>query len=144
MADFTTNQEQLAAARTALDKAQLAATQTAAQAQKAQAALDLAIRQQNVGQKGNNLAQLQAEAKRAAAARDAAKASLQQSRASLAGVAGDFSVFTDPRQNVERLSDQIPFLLFPVRIETRFRKIVAPTPPGLAAPPVKHQLWVRI
>jgi hypothetical protein len=35
-------------------------------------------------------------------------------------------------------------LLFPVRIETRFRKIGAPTPPGLAAPPVKHQLWVRI
>ncbi len=144
MADFDTNQAQLAAARSALDKAQLAASQAAAQAQKAQAALDLATRQQIARQEGGNLAQLQAEAERVAAARDAAKASVQRSRTSLSGVAGEFVVFTDPRQNVERLSDSIPFLLFPVRIETRFRTIVAQAPPGIAVPPVKHQLWVRI
>ena len=140
MADFNTDQAQLAAARRALNEAQLAASEAAAQAQKAQAALDLATRQQ----KAQNLAELQAEEKRTAAARDAAKASLQASRASLAGVASEFAVFTDPRQNVDRLSDAIPFLLFPVRIETRFRTVVAQAPPGIAAPPVKHQLWVRI
>lgn len=144
MADFGTNQTQLAAARSALDKAQLAASQAAAQAQKAQAALDLATRRQNARQEGGNLAQLQAEAKRATAAHDAAKAALQRSRASLAGIAGEFAAFSDPRQNVERLSDAAPFLLFSVRIETRFRTIVAQAPPGIAAPPVKHQLWVRI
>src|SRR5207247_1548478 len=103
-------QPRLAAARSTLDKAQQGASQAVAQAQKAQAALDLATRQQTARQEGGNLAQLQAEAKRAAAARDAAKASLQRSRATLAGVAGEFAVFTDPRQNVERLSDAIPFL----------------------------------
>src|SRR5262245_2739651 len=129
MADFNTNQMQLAAARSALDKAQLAVSQAAAMAQKAQAALDLATRQQTANQDGGNLPQLQAEAKRAAAARATAKASLQASRASLADIAGQFAVFSDPRQNVGRLSDSAPFLLFPVRIETRFRSIVAQGPP---------------
>ena len=53
-----------------------------------------------------------------------------------AGIAGQFAVFTDPQQNVERLSEHSPFLLFPVRIETRFRTIVAQAPPGIAVPPV--------
>src|SRR5262249_38433533 len=97
MADFNTNKTQLATARNALDKAQPAASQAAAQAQKAQAALDLATRQQVANQEGGNLAQLQAEAKRATAARAAAKASLQASRASLADIAGQFAVFSDPR-----------------------------------------------
>jgi hypothetical protein len=144
MADFASNQQQLAAARSALEKAQLAATQAAARAQKAQATVVLATRQHAAQREGGTLAQLQAEAKQALAASDAAKAALQKSRASLASVAGDFAVFTDPRQNVGRLSDAIPFLLFPVRIETRFRTIVSQGPPGIAAPPVKHQLWVRI
>ena len=144
MPDFTTNQVQLAAARQALDEAQQAASQAAAQAQKAQAALDLASRQQRARQEGGNLAQLEAEAKRATAARDTARASLKDARTSLAGIAGQFAEFSDPRRNVERLSDATPFLLFPVRIETRFRTIVAEAPPGIAAPPVKHQLWVRI
>ena len=147
MADFTTNQAQLAAARSALDKAQQAASKAAAQAQKAQAALDLATRQQMPRQdgEGGNLAQLAggSEASAAAAAMQRRR-HCNDSRASLAGIAGQFAVFTDPRQNVERLSDAVPFLLFPVRIETRFRTIVSQAPPGIAVPPVKHQLWVRI
>ena len=35
-----------------------------------------------------------------------------------------------------------PFLLFPVRIETRFRTIAAA--PGNIAAAASHQLWVRI
>jgi hypothetical protein len=41
----------------------------------------------------------------------------------------NFHLFTDPRTNIERMNDAYPFLLLPVRIETRFK-------PG--------QLWIRI
>ncbi|MGZ4826877.1 MAG: hypothetical protein ACXVY9_05880, partial [Terriglobales bacterium] len=144
MADFTTNQTAIAAARSALDRAQLAATQAAARAQQAQSALDGAVRQQNANQEGGgDLAQLQAAAKQAAAQRDAAKAALQRSRAAMSEVGAQFAEFSDPRRNVERLSDSAPFLLFPVRIETRFRTIAQNGPAAAVAPP-RHQLWVRI
>ncbi|MGZ4835771.1 MAG: hypothetical protein ACXVZZ_09045, partial [Terriglobales bacterium] len=144
MADFTTNQTAMAAARSALDRAQLAATQAAARAQQAQSALDGAVRQQNANlEGGGDLAQLQAAAKQAAAQRDAAKAALQRSRAAVSEVGAQFAEFSDPRRNVERLSDSAPFLLFPVRIETRFRTIAQNGPAAAVAPP-RHQLWVRI
>lgn len=49
-----------------------------------------------------------------------------------------FSPFTDPRKQIGQLSDKYPVLLFPVRLETRFKKIQQ-TGGG-----VQHQLWVRI
>ncbi|MDH3710500.1 MAG: hypothetical protein OER04_11460, partial [Cyclobacteriaceae bacterium] len=48
-----------------------------------------------------------------------------------------FGQFTDPRQNLEQFSNEYPILLFPLRLETRFKKI---TENGV----VKHQLWVRV
>jgi hypothetical protein len=59
-------------------------------------------------------------------AKIAAKAALTQ-----------FAPFTDPRRNAARLSDAYPFLLFPVRLETRFMATVLDDAP-------RHQLWVRI
>jgi hypothetical protein len=53
-------------------------------------------------------------------------------------IINSFSQFTDPRQNSERLSDDFPVLLFPVRMETRFKKITS------LIGAVSHQLWVRI
>jgi hypothetical protein len=50
----------------------------------------------------------------------------------------DFEPFTDPRRQLNRLSDDFPILLFPVRLETRF-KTVARRGGG-----TQHQLWVRI
>ncbi|MCB0705592.1 MAG: hypothetical protein KDC34_09800 [Saprospiraceae bacterium] len=48
-----------------------------------------------------------------------------------------FEVFTDPREAIAQLSDQIPFCLLPIRIETRFKQIeIRDT--------LMHQLWVRI
>lgn len=41
----------------------------------------------------------------------------------------NFRVFTDPRSNIEKLDDAYPFLLLPVRLETRFKQ---------------DQLWIRI
>jgi len=146
MADFNSNQAAIAAARTALDQAQLAALQATARAQQAQSALDQATRQQNANQQGDDgtLAKLQAAAKQAAAQRDAAKAGLQQARASLASATAVFGDFSDPRQTIGLLSDSFPILLFPVRIETRFRTIAGQQVPGIAVPPQRHQLWVRI
>ncbi len=51
---------------------------------------------------------------------------------------GDFQVFTDPQENIQQFSDDYPFLLFPVRLETRFKKIT--NDDGN----IQHQLWVRI
>jgi hypothetical protein len=49
----------------------------------------------------------------------------------------DFAAYTDPRQGVTYLSDDYPFLLFPVRLETRFKK-------WGEGDEARFQLWVRI
>ena len=49
----------------------------------------------------------------------------------------EFQKFTDPRKNISALSDGFPFLLFPVRLETRFKKVEGSNG-------TQHQLWVRI
>lgn len=49
-----------------------------------------------------------------------------------------FFPFTDPREQLEQFSDRYPLLLFPVRLETRFKRVAAAgTAPQL-------QLWVRV
>jgi hypothetical protein len=48
-----------------------------------------------------------------------------------------FEPFTDPRSNAERLSDAFPFVLFPVRLETRFMT-------SIVDDVARYQLWVRI
>lgn len=50
----------------------------------------------------------------------------------------EFQPFTDPRENMGKLSDEYPLLLFPVRLETRFKIVDEET----GEP--RHQLWVRI
>jgi hypothetical protein len=44
----------------------------------------------------------------------------------------------DPRRDVGRLSDELPLLLFPLRIETRFKQV--PVRGRL----LRHELWVRV
>src|SRR5712692_3784717 len=144
MADFTSSQRELDAARRALDQAQLTLLQATARAQQAQAALDSARRQQTPQQEGGSFAQLEAAAKQAAAQRDTAKAARQRVFSSLATVSSQFAEFSDPRKNVEQLGDSSPFLLFPVRIETRFRTLLPQSTPGTPVPAPRHQLWVRI
>src|SRR5882762_10368014 len=48
-----------------------------------------------------------------------------------------FKAFTDPRTNAPMLDDATPFLLFPLRLETRFASV-----PRLGA--LQPQLWVRV
>ena len=83
-------------------------------------------------------------------AKSAAQNALQSARASVVQATAAFANFNTPQQNVALLSDSSPFLLFPVRIETRFRAAPVTTPPigiavaaaAVAAP--AHQLLVRI
>ena len=143
MADFAANQTQLSAARAALDKAQLAATQADQALRQARAALAAASRQQNP--QSEALGQLTEAVQHATADQEAARNQLQQSRASVVAASALFAQFSDPRQNVAQLSNASPFLLLPVRIETRFRKAVpSGAQPGLAAVAAQDQLLVRI
>jgi hypothetical protein len=55
------------------------------------------------------------------------------------GLFASFAEWTDPQKAISQWNDQIPILLFPVRLETRFKT-------GIAAPTGRQirQLWVRI
>ena len=78
--------------------------------------------------------------------RSRAEADLKTQRGLLASAIGnetrlikDFSVFSDPRQGIERLNDSTPILMMPVRLETRFKAVNT-----TAAADQTNQLWVRI
>ncbi|MDQ3691225.1 MAG: hypothetical protein M3406_14565 [Chloroflexota bacterium] len=68
----------------------------------------------------------------------AAHARLEAAAAEHDRLVHDFEPFTDPRRHLNRLSDDFPILLFPVRLETRFRTVER------HGGGLKHQLWVRI
>lgn len=145
MADFSTTQSQLASARAAQDAAQLAATQAAARTRQAQDALDLATRQTASQGDAGLLAKLSAAVQQATADQAAAQKTLATARSDVASATSAFATFSNPQQNVSPLPDSSPFLLFPVRIETRFRTVSPTTPPAnivVTAP--AHQLLVRI
>jgi hypothetical protein len=151
MADFTVTQSQLAAARANQDAAQLAALQAAARARQARAALELATRQSSpAGRDRQDLAKLTAAVQQAATEQAAANQALQNAHASVNRATASFTQFVNPKENLSRLSDSSPFLLLPVRIETRFRRVDRQPPqrPGLAAaaaaPVPQQELLVRI
>lgn len=141
MADFASTQAQLAVARATQDAAQLAALQATARARQAQAALDLATRQNDrAGEQ--ELAQLAAAAKQAAADQATANQGLKDARTTVGQVTASFAQFSNPIRNVSLLGDSSPFLLLPVRIETRFRTVN--TGPNAIAVVSRHELLVRI
>lgn len=51
-----------------------------------------------------------------------------------------FETFSDPTKSISQLNDIHPILLFPLRIETRFKKITGPGERDVST----DQLWVRI
>lgn len=58
----------------------------------------------------------------------------------LGRVSADFwKNFSDPRQNASKLNDGIPLMLFPLRLETRFKTVQG----SAGAAPVQ-QLWMRV
>jgi hypothetical protein len=81
------------------------------------------------------LLQQERDLKEAISGHNAQLAEFQKTEADLLEA---FHIFTDPRQHIQQFSDDFPVLLFPVRLETRFKKI------PIENDVVQHQLWVRI
>jgi hypothetical protein len=133
--DFEQRQSQLARSRAARHSAQQAAAQAAEQKRRAQAALDAFDRianprdTANRAQRARLVGALRAASDEAATTRAALESAQRLAGAALEG----FATFTDPRRNLGRLSDGLPFLLLPVRIETRF-----------VHKDGSDELWVRI
>ncbi len=135
--DFTGAQAELARLRAASEAAQLAARHAAERGRAI--ALQRARLARRAGPDDDEVARLDERAKRAEAEAAGAQEAARRAREAVAAALGTFATFTDPRPNVERLSDRSPFALLPVRIETRFVQLADD-----AAPAPRHQLWVRI
>src|SRR5690606_8267441 len=58
-------------------------------------------------------------------------------RGILENVYQQYHPFSDPRQHMERMNDQHPFMLLPLRIETRFKNVTEDER-------IFNQLWVRV
>ncbi|THH35622.1 hypothetical protein [Neolewinella litorea] len=81
---------------------------------------------------------LRERADTAAANYQAALSDRTQSRARLNDIWATLLPLTDPREHIQQWSDDWPVLLFPVRVETRFKRVTnAEGRPG-------DELWVRI
>ncbi len=135
MADFQTLRDQLSNARAATETAreQLYAEKQAAQRLDAEiAAFNRTFDPHNTPQAAQQKQLTDARAKS-----DSRVAQLRTSLASLAaaeaGAVQSFGQLADPQTQIAQLSDAFPFLLMPVRMETRWQKV------GLA-----YQVCVRI
>ena len=138
MADFADAQQKLTDARKGSAAAETAASLAVQRKKAAAAARDAFARSLDSNDRAAaaRMTQLRAQADEATGEATRADTAAQQAIAATAVALGEFSAFTDPRQNVGQLSDASPFALFPIRIETRFKQI--------AGDRVRHQLWVRI
>jgi hypothetical protein len=67
-----------------------------------------------------------------------AEKSLEDALSVESKILSDFDIYTDSRKHINQASDDYPILLFPVRVETRFKKI------AVSGNRLQHQLWVRI
>ncbi|HEX8149789.1 MAG TPA: hypothetical protein VF591_21595 [Pyrinomonadaceae bacterium] len=139
MADFSETRDSLRAARGEKERARQAlsdARERLRQLDTEQAELDRVFNRDDQGHL--------ARRRRLERARDEAAAEAEKHSDSLAalrdaesGLFNDFAVFTDPRQQAEQFSADFPFLLLPVRIETRFKTVTE----GAST---QRQLWARV
>jgi hypothetical protein len=135
MTDFADAQLKLAQARKASESARAAAA-AALEQQKALANAKKSLLRGNAPD-SDAVKKLDARASTAANALSNARANAEKAAAAAAAALKAFEAFTDPRTNASRLSDDSPFALLPVRLETRFASVDSGSQK-------KHQLWVRI
>jgi hypothetical protein len=136
MTDFNTERQALRTAR--LERELAAANALLAREQvkrldTRRKELERVFDEKNDGHLAQRKALEQAQNDAAVAAGDADSA-LKKLGAAEASAFKNFTVFTDPLKNIAQLDDQIPLLLLPVRLETRFRRVNN----------VATELWVRV
>jgi hypothetical protein len=131
MADFNSAQTDLARARAVQAQARAAAAQASQLQKKLKSQLNRLSR--SADPRSEASAALQEEINRAAADVQAKQSATAAANQALSAALSAFATFSDPRRNIGSLADSSPFLLFPVRIETRF-----------ASAGDQQQLWVRI
>ncbi len=136
MSEFTDLQDQLDASRQDYRKARsghLAALERLAKQQrKIQAAERLGE------QSANMLGRLREEERRIKENLEDKAGLFLQADSLLRENLAAFEPFSDPTQRIEEFDDSFPILLFPVRIETRFKKLTEVNDRP------RHQLWLRI
>ncbi|WP_295116481.1 hypothetical protein [uncultured Chitinophaga sp.] len=85
----------------------------------------------------SQLKKLKAQEEKAIAEFNQRKGTLADAKKISSGVYSEFFKLSDPRQQLSNFSDRTPVMLFPVRIETRFKK-------NAVAGAATDELWVRI
>ena len=140
MSEFDDLQDDLDRAR----EATRAARREAARLKRQLAQLKRTQREQRRGRRSQTPETDAGEADRLAGQIAALEREIEQHRATLAttvqaeaGLSARFADFTDPRRNLQRLSDRTPILLMPLRIETRFKFTGAAARDG-------NEFWVRV
>ena len=140
MAEFDDVRQAYAAARAAAAGAQTELIRAGEAVKRLRRAADALARQANQGSGEAAAARLQELRKQVRQAEAGQQSSRDQYREAQAGqlqAFGRFSVFTDPTAAVERLPDDAPMLLMPLRLEARFK---TRTRDGAA----QRFLWVRV
>ncbi len=133
MGEFEDLRSQLAQNRDAEEELRTEALLAADAAKRAERRLGSAAR--SAGDDDSpRLEELAAEHQEAVRRAAVAREDLDERRRADRRLVEGFSKFTDPTKGISRLSDRQPILMFPLRLETRFKKDRAGRP----------QLWVRV
>ncbi|TXI37919.1 MAG: hypothetical protein E6Q59_07195, partial [Nitrosomonas sp.] len=139
MTQFKDTQEQIDQARRQHRQSRLSLSAASEKLQKSER-LIAALRRRSDGAAKEQLQTLlnEQEALRADTAK--LQAELERNREVLTGRESLFETFSDPAKNIGQLNDIHPILLFPLRIETRFKTIANPD----ERDGISNQLWVRV
>ena len=145
MAEFQDAQQKLSQARAAHDEAVHALFLTGEQLKQVASEMEALGRwaspdnAQSLGQRRA----LEAQKRRLESLEKERQQRLDAIKGELADLSGIFwEAWSDPRQQMEKMDDSIPIMLFPLRLETRFKTLDAGGADGAAGP--AQQLWVRI
>lgn len=141
MPDFKEIRNQLSDARSAAGTAQsthFAVAETLKRVQREMAGLEQ-IAGDNNSDYWRRKAELAGLQKNLEATLSGNQAVLERTRLFEQGIWQQFLPLNDPREELDNLDDRTPILLFPLRMETRFKKITEQQNGG-----EQNQLWVRI
>lgn len=136
MADFLDTRDQLTSTRAQAESLRLSTLSATQQIKMLRYQLDTLERQKT--DNGEFYLQkktaLEEDLKKTSARLEKDRAGLNQSKEKLQGLEKDFELFFDPRKQLaDHFSNDTPFMLFPLRIETRFKQTGD-----------QPQLWVRV